>query len=51
MSARERDQESEVSCVVAAKESCDLILRSRAKHGVSKDGRESMPGNILRDAR
>jgi hypothetical protein len=28
----------------------DLILRSRAHHGVSKDGRESVPRNILRDA-
>jgi hypothetical protein len=28
----------------------DLILGSRAQHGVSKDGRESVPCNILRDA-
>jgi hypothetical protein len=28
-----------------------LILRSRAKHGVSKDGRKEVPVAILRDAR
>jgi hypothetical protein len=28
----------------------DLILRSRAQRGVSKDGRESLPCIILRDA-
>jgi hypothetical protein len=29
----------------------NLILRSRAEHGVSKDGREFVPSIILRDAR
>ena len=32
------------------KQFCDLILRSRAEHGVSKDGHESAQRNILRDA-
>ena len=39
-----------MTVVQAVKNFSDLILRSRAQHGVSKDGRAYVPRNILRDA-